>query len=129
MAARASGQALTQNSARRDAAVIVLVGIAHATSHLFHLLVPPLFPLLMPDFDFGYRCRRTEWRATGDGAVADSGGRHRTGDGAAGSTQLSVTWARHQMVVDHAHRLHLGVANRRADEFEATAFQFLRHGA
>ena len=39
---------------RVDAAVIALVGIAHATSHLFHLLLPPLFPLLMPDFGFGY---------------------------------------------------------------------------
>jgi MFS family permease len=28
--------------------------VAHATSHLFHLLLPPLFPLLMPDFGFGY---------------------------------------------------------------------------
>ena len=41
-------------SVRADAAVIALVGIAHATSHLFHLLLPPLFPLLMPDFGFGY---------------------------------------------------------------------------
>ena len=39
---------------RADAAVITLVGLAHATSHLFHLLLPPLFPLLMPDFGFGY---------------------------------------------------------------------------
>jgi FSR family fosmidomycin resistance protein-like MFS transporter len=39
---------------RADAAVIALVGVAHATSHLFHLLLPPLFPLLMPDFGFGY---------------------------------------------------------------------------
>lgn len=39
---------------RADAAVIALVGVAHATSHLFHLLLPPLFPLLMPDFGFSY---------------------------------------------------------------------------
>ena len=39
---------------RADAAVIAVVGVAHATSHLFHLLLPPLFPLLMPDFEFGY---------------------------------------------------------------------------
>jgi len=44
----------TLNSVRADAAVIGLVGLAHATSHLFHLLLPPLFPLLMPDFGFGY---------------------------------------------------------------------------
>ncbi|MFA4970658.1 MAG: hypothetical protein WC540_13620, partial [Sulfuritalea sp.] len=39
---------------RADAAVIALVGVAHATSHLFHLLLPPLFPLLMPAFGFSY---------------------------------------------------------------------------
>ncbi|MBA3034180.1 MAG: MFS transporter [Gammaproteobacteria bacterium] len=39
---------------RADAIVIALVGMAHATSHVFHLLLPPLFPLLMVDFDFGY---------------------------------------------------------------------------
>lgn len=42
------------NAARYDAAVIALVGVAHATSHLFHLLLPPLFPLLMLEFGFGY---------------------------------------------------------------------------
>lgn len=41
-------------SVRADAAVIAVVGVAHATSHLFHLLLPPLFPLLMPAFDFSY---------------------------------------------------------------------------
>ncbi|MDK9702191.1 MAG: MFS transporter [Sulfuritalea sp.] len=39
---------------RADAVVIALVGVAHATSHLFHLLLPPLFPLLMPAFGFSY---------------------------------------------------------------------------
>ncbi|MBI3525751.1 MAG: MFS transporter [Betaproteobacteria bacterium] len=39
---------------RRDATVIALVSLAHATSHLFHLLLPPLFPLLMPEFGFGF---------------------------------------------------------------------------
>lgn len=42
------------NTVRHDASVIALVGVAHATSHLFHLLLPPLFPLLMPEFGFGY---------------------------------------------------------------------------
>ena len=45
---------LAQTPVRADASVIALVGVAHATSHLFHLLLPPLFPLLMPDFGFGY---------------------------------------------------------------------------
>lgn len=39
---------------RADSTVIALVGSAHATSHVFHLLLPPLFPLLMPAFGFGY---------------------------------------------------------------------------
>jgi MFS family permease len=39
---------------RADATVIALVGLAHATSHLFHLLLPPLFPLLMQEFRFGF---------------------------------------------------------------------------
>jgi FSR family fosmidomycin resistance protein-like MFS transporter len=45
---------IANTSVRADATVIALVGVAHATSHLFHLLLPPLFPLLMPDFGFGY---------------------------------------------------------------------------
>ncbi len=46
---------MTPNSSfRADAAVIALVGVAHATSHLFHLLLPPLRPLLMPNFGFSY---------------------------------------------------------------------------
>jgi hypothetical protein len=31
---------------RRDAEVIGLVGLAHGTSHFFHLMLPPLFPWL-----------------------------------------------------------------------------------
>jgi MFS family permease len=39
---------------RRDAEVISLVGLAHGTSHLFHLLLPPLFPWLMPEFGLNF---------------------------------------------------------------------------
>jgi MFS family permease len=39
---------------RRDAEVIGLVGIAHASSHFFHLVLPPLFPWLMKEFDLTY---------------------------------------------------------------------------
>jgi len=45
---------------RSDARVIGLIGFAHATSHFFHLLLPPLFPWLMPEFNLGF---------TGIGAV------------------------------------------------------------
>lgn len=41
-------------SARTDAEVIGLVGLAHGTSHFFHLMLPPLFPWLMQDFSLSY---------------------------------------------------------------------------
>ena len=37
-----------------DARVIGLVGLAHGTSHFFHLMLPPLFPWLMRDFSLSY---------------------------------------------------------------------------
>jgi MFS family permease len=37
-----------------DAPVIALVGMAHGTSHFFHLMLPPLFPWLMADFSLSY---------------------------------------------------------------------------
>ena len=40
--------------APRDREVIALVGLAHGTSHFFHLMVPPLFPWLMRDFSLSY---------------------------------------------------------------------------
>ena len=40
--------------AHRDREVIALVGLAHGTSHFFHLMVPPLFPWLMRDFSLSY---------------------------------------------------------------------------
>lgn len=39
---------------RRDAEVIGLVGLAHGTSHFFHLMLPPLFPWLMAEFSLSY---------------------------------------------------------------------------
>lgn len=41
-------------SIRHDAEVVGLVGLAHATSHFFHLMLPPLFPWLMKDFNLSY---------------------------------------------------------------------------
>lgn len=37
-----------------DVRVIGLIGFAHATSHFFHLLLPPLFPWLMPEFGLSF---------------------------------------------------------------------------
>ena len=39
---------------KQDAAVIGLVGLAHATSHFSHLLLAPLFPVFMKDFGLSY---------------------------------------------------------------------------
>ena len=44
--------ATTRN--REEIAVIALVGYAHAVSHFFHLMIPPLFPWLMKDFDLSF---------------------------------------------------------------------------
>lgn len=37
-----------------DAETIGLVGLAHGTSHFFHLLLPPLFPMLAAQYGFSY---------------------------------------------------------------------------
>ena len=42
------------NTARQDARVIALVGLAHGTSHFSHLLLAPLFPLFIRDFGLSY---------------------------------------------------------------------------
>jgi predicted MFS family arabinose efflux permease len=39
---------------RQDARTIGLIGIAHGTSHFFHMVLPPLFPLFIRDFGFSY---------------------------------------------------------------------------
>ncbi|WP_371809275.1 MFS transporter, partial [Aquabacterium sp. A08] len=39
---------------RQDAAVMGLVGLAHATSHFSHLLLPPLFPVFMAEFGLSF---------------------------------------------------------------------------
>jgi FSR family fosmidomycin resistance protein-like MFS transporter len=43
-----------QATARQDAQTIGLIGLAHGTSHFFHLLLPPLFPLLLQEFGYSY---------------------------------------------------------------------------
>lgn len=39
---------------REDARTIGLIGLAHGTSHFFHMLLPPLFPLFSRDFGLSY---------------------------------------------------------------------------
>ncbi len=41
-------------SARRDIQTISLIGLAHGTSHFFHMLLPPLFPVFMKEFGLSY---------------------------------------------------------------------------
>lgn len=39
------------NEARKqDFILITLLGVAHGLSHYFHLIIPPLFPWIMPEF-------------------------------------------------------------------------------
>ena len=39
---------------RQDAAVVGLVGLAHASSHFSHLLLPLMFPVFMAEFGLSY---------------------------------------------------------------------------
>jgi MFS transporter, FSR family, fosmidomycin resistance protein len=57
LASPAERIAITEKDAptlRRDAQVIALVGVAHATSHFFHLVLAPLFPWLKNAFSLSY---------------------------------------------------------------------------
>ena len=50
----AAAPALLPATARADFTVIGLVGLAHGTSHFFHMLLPPLFPAFIRDFGLSY---------------------------------------------------------------------------
>ena len=52
--AAASGQMPAPVPLRDDAAVIGLVGLAHASSHFAHLLLPPLFPVFATEFGLSF---------------------------------------------------------------------------
>ncbi len=43
-----------RSQARRDYGTISLIGLAHGTSHFFHMLLPPLFPAFIRDFGLSY---------------------------------------------------------------------------
>jgi MFS transporter, FSR family, fosmidomycin resistance protein len=53
-AGRGASHERNAGDAPRDREVIALVGLAHGTSHFFHLMLPPLFPWLMHDFSLSY---------------------------------------------------------------------------
>ncbi|MBF5005129.1 MFS transporter [Diaphorobacter caeni] len=42
------------DSLRQDARTIGLIGLAHGSSHFFHMLLPPLFPFLITEFGYSY---------------------------------------------------------------------------
>ncbi len=44
----------TSNTLRQDARTIGLIGLAHGSSHFFHMLLPPLFPFLIRDLGLSY---------------------------------------------------------------------------
>lgn len=43
-----------RQQARRDYSTISLIGLAHGSSHFFHMLLPPLFPAFIKDFGLSY---------------------------------------------------------------------------
>lgn len=49
-----SAQAPAAVPLRQDARTIGLIGLAHGSSHFFHLLLPPLFPWLIAEFGYSY---------------------------------------------------------------------------
>lgn len=50
----ASTPAAPDATLRQDVRTIGLIGLAHGSSHFFHLLLPPLFPFLIAEFGFNY---------------------------------------------------------------------------
>jgi len=46
--------ALPPPAATQDLEVITLIGFVHGVSHFFHLLLPTLFPWLMPEFGLSF---------------------------------------------------------------------------
>src|SRR4026209_2229915 len=54
MTLRTNRENTSAGEAPRDGEIIALVGLAHGTSHFFHLMLPPLFPWLMRDFALSY---------------------------------------------------------------------------
>ena len=54
MTASSSGATANPVPLRQDARTIGLVGLAHGSSHFFHMLLPPLFPAFMRDFGLSY---------------------------------------------------------------------------
>ena len=50
----ASFTATGRSETRRDISTITLIGVAHGTSHFFHMLLPPLFPAFIRDFGLTY---------------------------------------------------------------------------
>ena len=54
MTLRSNRETPSAGGAPRDREVIALVGLAHGTSHFFHLMLPTLFPWLMRDFSLSF---------------------------------------------------------------------------
>jgi MFS transporter, FSR family, fosmidomycin resistance protein len=56
---------------KQDARIIGLVGLAHGTSHFFHLMLPTLFPVFIRDFGLSYaqlgRCMTLFFVVSGTG--------------------------------------------------------------
>ncbi len=53
-AASAASAAAARSARRQDVTTISLIGVAHGSSHFFHMLLPPLFPAFIRDFGLSY---------------------------------------------------------------------------
>ena len=53
-AAPSASAAAVPTPLRNDATIIGLVGLAHASSHFAHLLLPPLFPVFAAEFGLSF---------------------------------------------------------------------------
>jgi len=54
MSAAPPSPATVRAAARSDYTVIGLIGLAHGSSHFFHMLLPPLFPVFISEFGLSY---------------------------------------------------------------------------
>ncbi|QIL82549.1 MFS transporter [Diaphorobacter sp. HDW4A] len=54
MTTAASPPSASPATLRQDARTIGLIGLAHGSSHFFHMLLPPLFPFLITEFGYSY---------------------------------------------------------------------------
>ena len=72
---------MTSETRRRDVLLITLLGLGHSISHFFQLVIPPLFPWIMPEFGVNYTqmgAVMTLFFITASGIISDKWGAKKT---------------------------------------------------